>query len=122
MSATVRIGIVSAAGDRRDVDIYNIGKASARIFDRIIIRIDEDTRGRKDTEIIELIHSGIVSYNKDIPVEIIREESEAIRHAMMTAVQGSLIVLFAEKVRKAHGIITGFMQMEKVPGHLLLQK
>jgi cyanophycin synthetase len=122
LGATVRVGIVSAAGDRRDVDIYNVGKASAQIFDRIIIRIDEDTRGRKDTEIIELIHSGIVSYNKDIPVEIIREESEAIRHAMMTAVPGSLIVLFSEKVRKAHEIISGFMQKEKAPGHLILQK
>jgi cyanophycin synthetase len=122
LGATVRIGIVSAAGDRRDVDIYNVGKASAQIFDRIIIRIDEDTRGRKDTEIIELIHSGIVSYNKDIPVEIIREESEAISHALITAVPGSLIVLFSEKVRKAHEIITGFMQKEKVPERFLLQK
>jgi hypothetical protein len=41
---------------------------------------------------------------------------------MMIAVQGSLIVLFSEKVRKAHEIITGFMQKERVSGHLILQK
>jgi cyanophycin synthetase len=122
LGASERVGIISAAGDRRDVDIYNVGKASAQLFDRIIIRIDEDTRGRKDNEIIELIHSGIVSSNKDLPVEIIREESEAIRHAMMTANQGSLIVLFSEKVRKAYEIISGFMQKEMAPGHLILQK
>jgi cyanophycin synthetase len=47
LEATVRIGIVSAAGDRRDVDIFNVGKAAAQIFDRIIIRSTRTPAGEK---------------------------------------------------------------------------
>ncbi|HLN55555.1 MAG TPA: cyanophycin synthetase [Bacteroidales bacterium] len=110
-----KIGIVSAAGDRRDVDLYNVGKASASLFDRIIIRVDEDTRGRKDSEIIELIYSGIVDTKKNIPVEIIRNEAEAVRYVLMNAVPGSLIVHFADKIMKVFEIIDEYRMKSEMP-------
>ena len=41
-----RIGVIATAGDRRDEDIREIGRVAAGIFDEIIIREDENNRGR----------------------------------------------------------------------------
>lgn len=117
-----KVGIVSTAGDRRDIDLFNVGRASAGMFDKIIIRIDEDTRGRKDSEIIELIYSGIVHTNKNLPVEIIRNESEAVEYALRHAVPGSLIVLFAEKITKVAGILDEFRHKEEIYEKALINK
>ena len=56
-----KVGIISSPGNCRDLDLMNIGKASAGVFDKIIIRVDEDTQGRSDTEIIDLLQTGIRS-------------------------------------------------------------
>jgi cyanophycin synthetase len=110
--ATNKIGIVSTAGDRRDIDIYNVGRASAKIFTRIIIRVDRDTRGRDENEIIDLILTGITAVNRNLPVSIIKNELEAVSYTLMNALPGSLIVLFAEKVRESYELINRFRQME----------
>lgn len=111
--ATLKIGIVSAVGDRRDIDIFNVGKASAHIFNEIIIRIDDDTRGRKDTEIAELIYSGIRSVKKETPVKVIREEREAVEFAISNVKEDSLIVLFSDKIMEAITVINEFREKEK---------
>jgi len=111
--ATQKVGIVSAVGDRRDVDIFNMGKASAEVFDKIIIRIDEDTRGRNENEIIELMQSGIKSTGRNPSVEIITQESEAIRHAIFTAVTGSLIVLLSENIKQSYKLLKDIPLKEK---------
>lgn len=97
--AANKIGIISTAGDRRDVDIFNVGKAAAGIFDRIIIRIDSDKRGRKESEISGLLIEGIRSVRSDMPADIIPHELEAIDYALSLAENGSLIVLFTEKIK-----------------------
>lgn len=99
--ADYRIGIISAPGDRRDVDIYNIGKASAEIFDKIIIRLDDDTRGRAESEIIDLLTNGVAESGKNIPIKVIPEEHQAIRYALTTAIPNSLIVLLSDKVKRS---------------------
>jgi cyanophycin synthetase len=108
----IKVGIVSAAGDRRDIDIYNVGRASARIFNRIIIRVDRDTRGRDGNEIIDLILTGITAVNRDLPVSIIRNELEAVSYTLMNALPGSLIVLFSENVRESYDLINRYREIE----------
>jgi cyanophycin synthetase len=96
--ANHKIGIISVAGDRRDIDIINVGKAAAGIFNKIIIRIDEDKRGRADTEISGLLLKGIREVNPHMEVDIIPEELKAIQHAILNIPNGSLIVNLSEKV------------------------
>jgi cyanophycin synthetase len=98
--ASYKVGIISAAGDRRDVDIINIGKAAAAVFDKIIIRIDEDRRGREVSEINNLLTQGIRMVKPDMPVELIPDEIEAVKYAINDIPQGSLIVALCEKVSK----------------------
>ena len=53
--------MIATAGDRRDEDIREIGRVAARYFDRIIIREDENNRGRPRGQTAELILEGIES-------------------------------------------------------------
>jgi cyanophycin synthetase len=112
ISASFKIGIISAPGDRRDSDIMNIGKISAEIFNKIIIRVDEDPRGRKPVEIVDLLHTGIKSRNKNLPVEIIAGESDAVSYALTSAPRGSLIVHLSENIKRIHDLILEFQKRE----------
>jgi cyanophycin synthetase len=120
--AIQKVGIVSAVGDRRDIDIFNMGKASAELFDKVIIRIDEDTRGRNENEIVELIYSGIAASERKISVEIIKNEFEAIRHALFTAEPGSLIVLLSENIKEAYEYVKANAPQEKEDRELMLDE
>lgn len=96
--APVKIGIVTGVGDRRDEDIRNIGKYAAQLFDEIIIRHDKDLRGRTKEEMTALIMQGIQQADPSVPVSVISDEHEAIRHAMETAPERSLITTLTEDV------------------------
>ena len=98
-SATVKVGILSATGDRRDEDILNVGKLSAQIFDEIIIKHDKDLRGRTKEEITKLLLEGIYSERK-IPVQIISNELDSIQYALDNAKPGSFNVILADGVLK----------------------
>ena len=66
IDAKRKIGIISGVGDRRDEDIMECAKISARMFDHIIIRQEKHLRGRTEQEIIDLIVKGIESENKSV--------------------------------------------------------
>ena len=71
---THKVGIISGTGDRRDEDIREIGRISAKNFDEIIIRQDKNLRGRTAEEIINLLVEGInEGKTKDIPVTILHK-------------------------------------------------
>lgn len=121
-NAIQKVGIISAVGDRRDIDIFNMGKTAAELFDKVIIRIDEDTRGRNENEIIELIHSGIAAAERHVSVEIIKNEFEAIRHALFTAVPDSLIVLLSENIKEAYEYVKTYVPEEKEEQELMFDE
>lgn len=114
INASSKVGIISIAGDRRDVDIVNVGKASAEIFDKIIIRIDDDKRGRKDDEIITLLMQGLRDVRPGIAVEIIPEELDAIHHAVMNATPDSLIVHLSDKVKNCIAFAKKLQEEESI--------
>lgn len=101
VNATVKVGIITGVGDRRDEDIINVGYLAAQIFDRIIIRHDMEMRGRNADELVNLIIEGIKKFKPDLPVEIIPDEQEAILHAMNHAVNGSFIFVSTERVTES---------------------
>jgi cyanophycin synthetase len=114
MDATPKIGIISGTGDRRDEDIREIGRISARYFDEIIIRQDKYLRGRSSDEIIQLLQEGIDETKpKEIPVTIILSEKEALLHAYQNAQPGSLITLLADKVDASLELIKRLKEEEE---------
>ncbi|AFY69199.1 cyanophycin synthetase [Thalassoporum mexicanum PCC 7367] len=100
-----RIGVIGAPGDRRDEDFVELGKLSAEMFDRILIKEDNDRRGRNEGEVAALFEQGIKETNPKFTYEVTLDEVEALNSALDRAADGSLIVIFPEKVERAIEII-----------------
>lgn len=100
-----RIGVVGGPGDRRDEDFITLGKLSAGIFDRIIIKEDDDTRGRARGSAAEFILKGIMQVKPDCPYESILDETTAINKGLDSASDGSLVVILPESVMRAISLI-----------------
>jgi cyanophycin synthetase len=96
-----RIGVIGGPGDRRDEDFITLGKLSAEIFDRIIIKEDDDTRGRPRGQAAQLIAEGIVQTKPNCRYESILDETQAINTALDSASSGSLVVILPESVSRA---------------------
>ena len=96
-----RIGVVGGPGDRRDEDFITLGKLSAQMFDRIIVKEDDDTRGRPRGDAADLICRGIEEIDLGFPYETILDEAEAIEEALDIAPKDSLVVILPESVSRA---------------------
>lgn len=113
LDATVKIGIISGTGDRRDDDIMELGRLSAEYFDEIIIRQDKYLRGRTADEIVDLLQRGIKQSSKPgIPVSVILQEEEALIYAYENAPEGALITLLADKVDSSIQLIKELKEEE----------
>jgi cyanophycin synthetase len=100
-----RIGVIGGPGDRRDEDFIELGRLSARIFDRIIIKEDDDLRGRPSGQASELIGKGIIQEKPDCQYEVILKETEAINTGLDRAATGGLVVILPETVTRAISLI-----------------
>jgi cyanophycin synthetase len=96
-----RFGVVGGPGDRRDEDLILLGKLSAQMFNRIIIKEDEDRRGREPGAVADLIRQGIMEENQSLEHEIVLNEMEALEKALNQVEAGGLVVIFPESVSKA---------------------
>lgn len=105
VEATEKVGIIAGVGDRRDEDILELGRLSAKMFDKVIIRQDKNLRGRSEENLINLMKEGISSVNPSLEVKIIPKESEAIRYAVDHAKKDSFIVICSDVVPDALDLV-----------------
>ena len=112
VKANKKIGIIAGVGDRRDEDIKECATIAARMFDHIIIRQEKHLRGRTEDEIINLILEGIKASGKEVTYEIIPKETEAIKHAIKSAEEGTFIVALSDVVTNAIGIVQEYLDKE----------
>lgn len=116
ITATEKIGIITAVGDRRNEDIRSIGFYAAQMFNKIIIRHDDDLRGRNAGEITALIMEGIKEVNASIPVKVIPGEQDALLDTMNNAINGSFIFICTENVKKSISFVTKLKEESDKPG------
>ncbi|KGF71478.1 cyanophycin synthetase [Neosynechococcus sphagnicola sy1] len=100
-----RIGVVGGPGDRRDEDFVTLGQLTAQIFDRVIVKEDDDTRGRPRGDAARFINLGIQQIGIVGRCETILDETTAIQTALNTATPGSLVVILPETVSRAIALI-----------------
>ncbi len=112
IEAKPKIGIIAGVGDRRDEDIIQLGTVAAQMFDEIIIRQDKNLRGRKDSDIIDLMMKGIHGEDVKKKVTVMPKESEAIEHAIRNAKKGSFIVICSDVVPDALDQILKYKEEE----------
>jgi cyanophycin synthetase len=100
-----RVGVIGGPGDRRDEDLILLGQLSAQIFDYIIVKEDDDKRGRAEGEVAGLIIKGINQENPQAHYETILDETKALNFGLDKVKNGGLVVIFPESVTRAISII-----------------
>ena len=100
------IGVVGGPGDRRDEDLIGLGKLSASFFDQLIVKEDDDSRGRPEGEAANLIIQGITQSSPPVvPYTVELDEITAIESALDNAPKDALVVIFPEQVSRAIELI-----------------
>ncbi|OLP20199.1 cyanophycin synthetase [Leptolyngbya sp. 'hensonii'] len=107
-----RIGVVGGPGDRRDTDFVKLGVLSAQIFDDLIVKEDDDTRGRPRGDAARLIAEGIEQADVAFRYQTILDETTAIKAGLDSASPGSLVVILPESVSRAIELIKARCPME----------
>ncbi|MDB9495126.1 cyanophycin synthetase [Spirulina major CS-329] len=100
-----RVGIVGAPGDRRDEDLILLGELAADMFDRILVKEDQDRRGRAEGVVADLIVQGITQAQPDARYEVILNEEKAIAVGLDEVEDGGLVVITPEIVSSAIALI-----------------
>jgi cyanophycin synthetase len=105
-----RIGVIASPGDRRDEDILALAVAAAPAFDLILLREDQDLRGRQPGETAELLRKGLSSAG--VPPERIVNgvftEEDSVVKALEMARAGDLVVIFGENLAHVWDLIVHF--------------
>ena len=92
------VGVIGMPGDRSDSAIQTVGRLTANAFDRLIIKEDDDKRGREPGEVARLLLDAALG--EGLPYSqaaVVEDELEALRRAIAEAKNGDLIVMFYEK-------------------------
>jgi cyanophycin synthetase len=103
--ASRKVGIVTGVGDRRSEDIIAMGEEAASFLDEVIIRLDEDLRGRQAEDIRQLLQEGVRRVDAQKPVSFISNECAAAEYAINHAVPGSVVVILVENVKRVQELI-----------------
>lgn len=105
-----RIGVIASPGDRRDEDILALAKAAAPAFDLVLIREDDDLRGRQPGEVGALLRRGLldagVQAERILP-DVYSEEDSVVK-ALSMARPGDLVVIFGDRLSRVWELIVGF--------------
>jgi len=105
-----RIGVLAIPGDRRDEDVRALAAAAVPGFDYILLKEDDDTRGRPRGQTGALLREGLLEAG--FPAERIYDEvcleEEATLRALRMARAGDLVVIFGDKLERVWDLIVSF--------------
>jgi cyanophycin synthetase len=108
--------VLNAPGDRREEDFDAIAKEAAPHFDRVILRDDEDLRGRRPGEVVGRLREGLVRHGmRPDAIEEAKNEAEAVRRALSIAQRDDLVVVFADRIAKVAAQVDFERQKETRP-------
>jgi cyanophycin synthetase len=109
-----RLAVLAAPGDRRDQDILDLARAAAPAFDLIILREDDNRRGRKPGVVGELLRQGLLDagYPAERIAQGVLQEEEAVQRALEEAKPTDLLVIFGDKLDRTWNQIVGFGRPE----------
>jgi cyanophycin synthetase len=110
-----RIGVIAAPGDRRDEDIVALAAAAAPAFDLLLLREDDDLRGRRPGESAALLRQGLLAagFCPERIVDGYFTEDAAVRRVLEMARAGDLLVIFGDQLARIWEQIVSFEPRER---------
>jgi cyanophycin synthetase len=101
VDANRRIGVIAAPGDRRDDDLREVGRIASSL-DYVIVKEDQDLRGREQGGTAQFIIDGLLDGGMaEDQFETIYSEPEAIAAAMLQMQENDLVVVLADHVSES---------------------
>ncbi|MFL5477768.1 MAG: Mur ligase family protein, partial [Gemmatimonadaceae bacterium] len=101
VDANRRIGVIAAPGDRRDDDLREVGRIASSL-DYVIVKEDQDLRGREQGGTAQFIIDGLLDGGMaEDQFETIYSEPEAIAAAMLQMQDNDLVVVLADHVSES---------------------
>jgi cyanophycin synthetase len=97
-TATRKIGVVSGLGDRRDEDTLSFARIAGRIFDEVVLRQNDDLRGKSAEFLREIMERGLRLDKPDLPITYIESEMESIDYVLENAPEGAVVTLLTEDI------------------------
>ncbi|HVJ49885.1 cyanophycin synthetase [Desulfitobacterium sp.] len=98
--ASSLVGCVTVPGDRPDETIREVARVSAQGFHRMIIREDEDLRGREPGEVARIILEEALSAGMDLKqISVVLPERKAFQYGLEHCHSGEIFVMFYENLK-----------------------
>ncbi len=98
-------GVITAPGDRSDQMIKMSGTVAATAFDRVIIREDEDLRGRPAGETAKLLCEAIHAEDESVQCDIHLNSQDALERGIQEMIEGEVLVYFYDDISVVEKII-----------------
>ena len=97
-----RICVLAGPGDRRDEDLLEIARIAARSFDHLILRRDDDLRGRGPEEVPRLMEKELLAHGfPSERITVIPDEQQAIDAGLRMARRGDLLLIFGDRISRS---------------------
>lgn len=112
IEATEHVGVICATGDRREEDIKETARISARMFDKIMICQEKYLRGSNQQDLIDLLLEGIAEVKPDMEVMINNNGEDCLKYLIATAKSGSFITILSGTIDNAVERVSEYLDKE----------
>lgn len=104
-----RIGVIAAPGDRRDIDLERIGTIVGKAFSYLIIKEDDNRRGREVGEVAGKLKAAALSAGMPADsITVIVDEQEAVDTALKLGQKDDLILITCDNIKRCFEQVTRF--------------
>jgi cyanophycin synthetase len=111
-----RLCVLAGPGDRRDEDLREMARIAAGAFDLIILRRDDDLRGRGPDDVPRIMAAELAAAGyPEGQVRIVPDEQEAIDAGLKLARRGDLLLIFGDKISRDWKQVIYFKGPESMP-------
>jgi len=97
--------VIAAPGDRADDLIRLSGMTAAEEFGRILIREDDDLRGRKPGEVAKLLRDAAYEADPDVECAVELSYEKALERAVNEMIPDELVVFFYEDSKSLRALL-----------------
>lgn len=109
-----RIGVIAAPGDRRDIDLERIGTIVGKTFSHLIIKEDDNRRGRKVGEVAEILRAAALAAGMSADnIDVIVDEQEAVDTALKRGQKDDLILITCDNIKRCFEQVTRFRDSQR---------